>query len=189
MSHQEKLQQLVRLRSLLQELDYIEQKISNNSNNTDEPHEPSVSSAQPVKKLKSVGSISSFQKKQKFADACKQSLQSLNKTVQISDHKQLCNVIDLCITSKNQQKFWTSVQTIIPEKSATQLKEYYQKSFSKVKYDAKISGEDKNTLKQLSILMKDSKPAEVVSHFLKQYNNCNKYLKRTLVMFVVYIRK
>ncbi|CAL6049084.1 Hypothetical_protein [Hexamita inflata] len=186
MNHQEILQQLVRLRSLLQELDYIEQKISNNSNNTDEP---SVSSAQPVYKLKSVGSISSFQKKQMFANACMWSLQSLNKTVQINDHKQLCNVIDKYVTSKNQHSFWINVQTMIPEKSATQLREYYQKSFSKVKYEAKISEEDKNTLKQLSILMKGSKPAEVVSHFLKQCNNCNKYLKRTLVMFVVYIRK
>ncbi|CAL6081733.1 Hypothetical_protein [Hexamita inflata] len=185
MNHQEILQQLVRLRSLLQELDYIEQKISNNSNNTDEP---SVSSAQPVYKLKSVGSISSFQKKQMFANACMWSLQLLNKTVQISDHKQLCNVIDQYVTSKNQHSFWINVQTMIPEKSATQLREYYQKSFSRIKYEQTISFEDKVILKQLSSQMKESKPSQVVNYYIKQYPE-NMYFKRMLIMFIFNCRK
>ncbi|CAL5993559.1 Hypothetical_protein [Hexamita inflata] len=185
MNHFDKLQKLKRLQSLLQELSILESKMI--SINLAEESFANITNQNSVQKQKSPIKISSALKKEKFADACKMVLQQFQTMLQIEDNIQLCQQIENI--SLNQRQFWTSVQRLIPEKSATQLKEYYQKSFSKVKYEAKISEEDKNTLKQLSIQMKDSKPAEVVSHFLKQCNNCNKYLKRTLVMFVVYIRR
>ncbi|CAL5993585.1 Hypothetical_protein [Hexamita inflata] len=183
MNYQEKLQQLMRLQTLLQELSILESQITNGINTSEEPTISLINSIQKRKTQKS-----SSQKIDMFADACKQSLQLLNKTVQISDHKQLCNVIDLCITSKNQQKFWTSVQSMIPEKSVTQLREYYQKSFSRIKYEQTISFEDKVILKQLSSQMIESKPSQVVNYFTKQYPK-NMYFKRMLVMFIFNCRK
>ncbi|CAL6049082.1 Hypothetical_protein [Hexamita inflata] len=183
MNYQEKLQQLMRLQTLLQELSILELQITNEINTSEEPTIRLMNSV-----LKSKTQKSSSQKIDMFADACTRSLQLLNKTVQISDHKQLCNVIDQYVTRKNQQKFWTSVQSMIPEKSATQLREYYQKSFSRIKYEQTISFEDKVILKQLSSQMKESKPSQVVNYYIKQYPE-NMYFKRMLVMFIFNCRK
>ncbi|CAL6049120.1 Hypothetical_protein [Hexamita inflata] len=187
MNHFEMLQKLKRLQSLLQELSVLESKMVS-INSAEESFANTTNQNSVLQDFKSPAQISSTAlKQQKFVDACKMVFLQFQPMIQIEDNMQLCSQIDNI--SLNQRQFWTSVHKLIPEKSATQLKEYYQKCFSKVKYEAKISEEDKNTLKQLSIQMKDNKPAEVVSHFLKLSNNCNKYFKRTLVMFVVYMRR
>ncbi|CAL6074836.1 Hypothetical_protein [Hexamita inflata] len=181
MNHNERLQKLKRLQNLLQELNVLESRVL--FANPEEESSVCLTSQNTVQH-----SQSSFAKKEIFANACKKSLSLFYPQIHIGDNQQLCAMIDCITVSHNKQSFWTNVQSWIPQKSVTQVKEYYQKCFSRVKYEYKICEEDKNMLKQLSVLMKDSKPADVVNCFMERYKE-KSYFKRTLVMYIVYLRK
>ncbi|CAL6074788.1 Hypothetical_protein [Hexamita inflata] len=188
MNHNEQLQKLRRLQNLLQELDVLESQIQNDINSVDDSSICLSSRNICAQQSKLVQTESIVQKKEMFANACQKSLSLFNLSVYVGDHKQLCNAIDSIMSSDKKRAFWKNVQSMIPQKSVTQVKEYYQKCFSRVKYEQKICEEDKNILKQLSILMKESKPAEVANCFMDCYKEKN-YFKRTLVMFIMYLRK
>ncbi|CAL6089232.1 Hypothetical_protein [Hexamita inflata] len=179
MIHNEQLQKLKRLQNLLQELNYLESQVLNK--NLEEESSIYLTSQNTVQHSQS-------QKQEMFANACKKSLSIFYPQIKIGDKQQLCAMVDGITISKNKRAFWTSVQSMIPQKSVTQVKEYYQKCFSRIKYEQNISEEDKNMLRQLSVLMKESKPAEVANSFIQRYTEKN-YFKRTLVMFIVYLRK
>ncbi|CAL6078109.1 Hypothetical_protein [Hexamita inflata] len=185
MNHQEQLQKLRRLQNLLQELDDLESQILNDINSEDNSStNRNTEQESNADKLESSTTL----KKEMFVNACQKSLSLFNPQVYVEDHKQLCYAIDSIMSSDKNRAFWKNVQQMIPQKSVTQVKEYYQKCFSRAKYELKISEEDKNILRQLSVLMKDSKPAEVVNCFMDCYKEKN-YFKRTLVMFIMYLRK
>ncbi|CAL5993567.1 Hypothetical_protein [Hexamita inflata] len=137
---------------------------------------------------KSVPKLSSTQKNARFAEACREALKHFHPSAIVEDHKQLCAQVDTYLETYSSKTFWSHVQTTIPEKTTTQLKEYFQKCFSKVKYEESISEEDKAVLKELSSQMKDCRPAQVTDHFIK-CRQSNPYFKRTIIMFVISLRK
>ncbi|CAL6049062.1 Hypothetical_protein [Hexamita inflata] len=189
MNHQEKLQKLIGLQNLLQELNALESETQKTKNNIEE----SIISSQSQIICnnvcqKAVNKMSTAQKKERFSDACKIALKQFIPIVQAEDSKDLCIQIDQYLLTHEQRTFWAKVQSMIPEKTITQVKEYYQKCFQRSKYNETISEEDKIALKELSDQMKDFKPAQVADHFLASQKN-QKYFKRTLVMFIVYFRK
>ncbi|CAL6110143.1 Hypothetical_protein [Hexamita inflata] len=184
MNHNEQLQKLRRLQNLLQELDILESQILNDMNSEDN----SICLSSRNQQSKPAKTDSTAQKKEIFVNACQKSLSLFNPQVYVEDHKQLCYAIDSIMSSDKNRAFWKNVQSMIPQKSVTQVKEYYQKCFSRVKYEQRISEQDKNILKQLSVLMKDSKPAEVANRFIECYTEKN-YFKRTLVMYISYLRR
>ncbi|CAL5993555.1 Hypothetical_protein [Hexamita inflata] len=185
MNHNEKLLKLVRLQDLLQELNVLEDQIkeTNHINNFLSFHNFTNHQC-----CKYVPKLSSAQKKARFAEACREALKHFHPSAIVEDHKQLCAQVDMYLETNSSKTFWSHVQTTIPEKTTTQLKEYFQKCFSKVKFEESISEEDKAVLKDLSSQMKDRRPAQVTDHFIK-CRQSNPYFKRTIIMFVVSLRK
>ncbi|CAL5991744.1 Hypothetical_protein [Hexamita inflata] len=101
--------------------------------------------------------------------------------------KQLC----LCLTSnfsiQNQKLFWARMHEEIAYKTCYQLKQYFQKSFSKCKFE-KISDNDKQRIVDITHAMPQRKPFEIVDAFFAE-NSQKAYFRREVLMMVQYIQK
>ncbi|CAL6058061.1 Secretoglobin [Hexamita inflata] len=126
---------------------------------------------------------------QLFRDSVKQILfDSYNKKAFEMNDKELCEVLNEYIKKFYCGQLWTTLQKMIPVKTITQLKEYYQKSFQKCLYSDSISLEDKVILRELISQMPLNKPCEVADRFLEVCNVKN-YFKRNIIMYIVNIKK
>ncbi|CAL6061711.1 Hypothetical_protein [Hexamita inflata] len=113
--------------------------------------------------------------------------QSAISALQESDrltNKELCEKIDEYISNSRRAVFWKKLQILIPSKSHSQLRDYYNKSFSKCMYKEYISYEDKLALRDVLARMPNAKPATVVDAFI-EITGSDQYFKRNLVMYVV----
>ncbi|CAL6019345.1 Hypothetical_protein [Hexamita inflata] len=99
-------------------------------------------------------------------------------------NKELCEKIDDYIANSRRAVFWKKLQILIPSKSHSQLRDYYNKSFSKCMYKEYISYEDKLALRDVLARMPNAKPAAVVDAFI-EITGSDQYFKRNLVMYVV----
>ncbi|CAL5996309.1 Hypothetical_protein [Hexamita inflata] len=125
--------------------------------------------------------LKTSQFKSRFATALKSTLSDLNQQVNQMNNQQLCAELLNHFKVQNQNKFWVKLHQIINDKTPTQLKEYFQKSFLKCMYE-QLSKEDEIILRNLERKMKDKKPAEVAEVFM---GTQQKYFKRSIIMFIV----
>ncbi|CAL6048892.1 Hypothetical_protein [Hexamita inflata] len=112
----------------------------------------------------------------------------LNHQGEAPANVQVCELLQAHFKIHDQKLFWTQMHGIMPSKSATQLREYYQKSFAKCMFADIISVEDKVALRKLIEQMPDSKPSEVANAFLLGVGP-EKYFKRNVVMYVTNLKK
>ncbi|CAL5991346.1 Hypothetical_protein [Hexamita inflata] len=114
-----------------------------------------------------------------FAQSAVSVLQSHNVS-----NQELCEKIDQYIANNKRAVFWKKLELLIPSKSHIQLRDYYNKSFSKCMYKEYITHEDKLILRGIMTQMPEAKPAAVVDRFIETTGS-NQYFKRNLVMYVV----
>ncbi|CAL6094117.1 SANT/Myb_domain [Hexamita inflata] len=117
-----------------------------------------------------------------FEAALKSALVDVNINAPSMSSKELCQELAAHFKTYDQGRFWSKVHQIIPEKTPTQLKEYFQKSFQQCLHQ-QISAVDEAVLRNLERRMKDHKPAEVADVFMEMTNQ--KYFKRSAVVFIV----
>ncbi|CAL6102704.1 Hypothetical_protein [Hexamita inflata] len=129
-------------------------------------------------------SLSQF--KHKFSQTLKKYLNDFSQTYAMTD-KQLC----LCLTSyfsvHNQNIFWEHVHSEIPNKTSQQLKQYFQKSFSKCKFEI-INNSIKLKIKEMTRAMPQSKPSKIVDLFFAEIEN-KVYFRREVLMLVQYFQR
>ncbi|CAL6010341.1 Hypothetical_protein [Hexamita inflata] len=107
----------------------------------------------------------------------------------LSEHADISNQ-DLCyeyLENSQRTVFWKQLEQLIPFKSRFQLRDYYNKSFTKCKYQKYISYEDKLTLRDIHAQMPDAKPAVVVDKFI-EITGSDQYFKRNLIMYIFNIQ-
>ncbi|CAL6007174.1 Hypothetical_protein [Hexamita inflata] len=101
--------------------------------------------------------------------------------------KQLCQYLTQYFTAHNQKIFWERVNTAIPYKTSLQLKQYFQKSFTKCIYED-INNCVKYSIKELTLAMPQSKPSEIVDIFFTNNENIV-YFRREVLMLVQYFQR
>ncbi|CAL6113551.1 Hypothetical_protein [Hexamita inflata] len=126
--------------------------------------------------------LSQLQFNYQFEAALKSALVDVNRNALSMSSQKLCQELTAHFKTYDQNPFWSKVHQIIPEKTPTQLKEYFQKSFQQCLYQ-QISAVDEAVLRSLERRMKDHKPAEVADVFMEMTNQ--KYFKRSVVVFIV----
>ncbi|CAL5978102.1 Hypothetical_protein [Hexamita inflata] len=99
------------------------------------------------------------------------------------DSAQLCILLNEYLLNNNQTQFWKEVQELVQEKSAQQLRDYYQKSFQRVMYEGALSVHDKIILCKLIDEM-NVKPAQIADKFMEVVGK-DKYFKRNIIMYIV----
>ncbi|CAL6096364.1 Hypothetical_protein [Hexamita inflata] len=99
------------------------------------------------------------------------------------DSAQLCILLNEYLLNNNQTQFWKEVQEQVQEKSAQQLRDYYQKSFQRVMYEGALSVHDKIILCKLIDEM-NAKPAQIADKFMEMVGK-DKYFKRNIIMYIV----
>ncbi|CAL6037670.1 Hypothetical_protein [Hexamita inflata] len=99
------------------------------------------------------------------------------------DSAQLCILLNEYLLNNNQTQFWKEVQELVQDKSAQQLRDYYQKSFQRVMYEGALSVHDKIILCKLIDEM-NVKPAQIADKFMEMVGK-DKYFKRNIVMYIV----
>ncbi|CAL6071239.1 Hypothetical_protein [Hexamita inflata] len=126
--------------------------------------------------------LKTSQFKSHFTSALKSTLSDLIQQVNQMNDQQLCAELLNHFKVQNQNKFWVKLHQIINDKTPTQLKEYFQKSFLKCMFE-QLSKEDETVLRNLERKMKDKKPAEIAEIFMGMTQQ--KYFKRSIIMFIV----
>ncbi|CAL6058056.1 Hypothetical_protein [Hexamita inflata] len=97
-------------------------------------------------------------------------------------NKVLCEKINTHI--KQQPQFWVNLSQLISHKTHVQLRDYYNKSFSKFMYQVFISVEHKLILRDMYQQTPNDKPSKIVERFIESTGN-TQYFKRNLVMYLV----
>ncbi|CAL5979891.1 Hypothetical_protein [Hexamita inflata] len=97
--------------------------------------------------------------------------------------RQLCVVVNEHFQNKSSSDFWKDMRKLITQKTETQLREYYQKSFLRHMYEESISVQDKIILCDLMSQMADAKPSKIAEEFVNIVGS--KYFYRNVVMYVV----
>ncbi|CAL5993487.1 Hypothetical_protein [Hexamita inflata] len=100
--------------------------------------------------------------------------------------KQLCSHLETFLQNNKQRLFWERAQTEIPYKTSFQLKQYFQKSFSRCKFKG-INRADKQRIKEITHVMRECKPAEIADAFIA--NSENMYFRREVLMLVQYFKR
>ncbi|CAL6102826.1 Hypothetical_protein [Hexamita inflata] len=125
--------------------------------------------------------------KQDFSLTLRKLIIDYDQTAGQMTDKQLC----LCLTSyfsiQSQKLFWARMHEEIAYKTCYQLKQYFQKSFSKCKFE-KISDNDKQRIVDITYAMPQRKPFEIVDAFFAE-NSKKAYFRREVLMMVQYIQK
>ncbi|CAL6012281.1 Hypothetical_protein [Hexamita inflata] len=119
-----------------------------------------------------------------FSEKLFQVLQSRNQQAVFSDDRDICMQVNNHIGNFGQKNFWHNLQTLIPHKTVKQLREYYQKSFTRVLYDSQIDVEDKEFLRQMIDKQMETSPTVIANQFLEVCCNKN-YFKRNIVMYII----
>ncbi|CAL6025562.1 Hypothetical_protein [Hexamita inflata] len=115
-------------------------------------------------------------------------LHSVDSSAVFTNDRELCIQVNAYFTSFGQKNFWQRLQTLIPQKSIKQLREYYQKSFMRVLYDNQIDVQDKELLREMIANQKTVSPTDIAIQFLDVCQNKN-YFQRNIVMYVINMRK
>ncbi|CAL5991825.1 SANT/Myb_domain [Hexamita inflata] len=121
---------------------------------------------------------------QLFTEKLIQVLRYYNTKAEFSDNNDVCIKVNLHIAIYGQKQFWKHLQTHIPQKTAKQLREYYQKSFQRILYENHISAQDKQILCEMIKSQQNATPTDIANQFLNICNNQN-YFKRSIVMYVI----
>ncbi|CAL6071251.1 Hypothetical_protein [Hexamita inflata] len=148
----------------------------------------SVSKLQKTKQTQNArkSKLDLMQFNSRFEMALKSALLDLNKNANIMNSQEVCKELSAHFKVYNQTPFWNKIHSFIPEKTPIQLKEYFQKSFSKCLYE-QINAEDESILKNLEQKMKDKKPAEIADVFMEITRQ--KYFKRSIIIQIVNSRQ
>ncbi|CAL5991999.1 Hypothetical_protein [Hexamita inflata] len=125
---------------------------------------------------------------QLFSEKLYQVLQSGDKSASVTNNRDLCLKVNQHLINYGQKFFWQRLQTLIPQKTVKQLREYYQKSFQRVLYNDQIDAHDKKLLRELIDNQNDASPTEIANQFLEVCPNRN-YFKRSIVMYVINIKR
>ncbi|CAL5991172.1 Hypothetical_protein [Hexamita inflata] len=123
-----------------------------------------------------------------FSEKLFQVLQSSDKSAQVTDDRDLCLKVNQHLINHRQKFFWHHLQTLIPHKTVKQLREYYQKSFTRVLYDSQIDVQDKEFLHQMIDKQMETSPTAIANQFLEVCCNKN-YFKRNIVMYIINLRR
>ncbi|CAL6049134.1 Hypothetical_protein [Hexamita inflata] len=113
----------------------------------------------------------------------------LRKLLQIQGemtNKQLCSQLKTFLSNNKQRLFWEYAQIEIPYKTSFQLKQYFQKSFLRCKFDG-INNADKQRIKEITHAMRERKPAEIADAFIAKSQNM--YFRREVLMLVQYFKR
>ncbi|CAL5991178.1 Hypothetical_protein [Hexamita inflata] len=123
-----------------------------------------------------------------FSEKLIQVLQSSDKSAQVTDDRDLCLKVNQHLINHRQKIFWSNLQILIPSKTMRQLREYYQKSFTRVLFDNQIDVQDKELLREMIESQREASPADIVNQFMKTCQNKN-YFKRNIVMYVINMKR
>ncbi|CAL6107211.1 Hypothetical_protein [Hexamita inflata] len=123
-----------------------------------------------------------------YAEKLFQVLQSSCTCASVTDDRDLCLKVNQYLINHRQKIFWSNLQILIPSKTMRQLREYYQKSFTRVLYDNQIDVQDKELLRQMIESQREASPADIVNQFMKTCQNKN-YFKRNIVMYVINMKR
>ncbi|CAL5991740.1 Hypothetical_protein [Hexamita inflata] len=125
--------------------------------------------------------------KNEFQQSLRTILYKYDQTVNLMTEKQLCLCLATYFSVHSQSQFWERVHNAIPYKTVLQLKQYFQKSFSKCKFE-EISENDKCRLMQMTRQMPLSKPSDIVDAFFTEIGN-DAYFRREVLMLVQYFQR
>ncbi|CAL5993467.1 Hypothetical_protein [Hexamita inflata] len=114
-------------------------------------------------------------------------LQEYDQTANIMTDKQLCLCLATYFSVHSPNQFWERVHNAIPYKTVLQLKQYFQKSFSKCKFE-EISDNDKCRIMEITLQMPQSKPSDIVDAFFIEIGN-DAYFRREVLMLVQYFQR
>ncbi|CAL6054437.1 Hypothetical_protein [Hexamita inflata] len=130
-------------------------------------------------------SANSLQVQNEFVAALIQALSNKGFTVpQSTNNRRLCEMVNEHLKDNFPLDFWTTMRNIIPQKTEIQLREYYQKSFSRHMFEESISVQDKIILCDLMNEMPNEKPSKIAAEFVKMVGT-GKYFYRNIVMYIV----
>ncbi|CAL6054439.1 Hypothetical_protein [Hexamita inflata] len=130
-------------------------------------------------------SLNALEVQNQFVAALKKVLAELgHDTCSLVNHRQLCIMANEHLKDKRSTEFWREIRKLIPQKTETQLREYYQKSFLRHMFEESISVQDKIILCDLMNEMPNEKPSKIADAFVKKVGT-GKYFHRNIVMYVV----
>ncbi|CAL5979895.1 Hypothetical_protein [Hexamita inflata] len=129
-------------------------------------------------------SLNALEVQNQFVVALKKVLAEQGHDTYAIVNRQLCIMANEHLKDKRSTEFWKEIRKLIPQKTETQLREYYQKSFLRHMYEESISVQDKIVLCDLINEMADAKPSKIADAFVKKVGT-GKYFHRNIVMYIV----
>ncbi|CAL6040123.1 SANT/Myb_domain [Hexamita inflata] len=102
--------------------------------------------------------------------------------------QQLCQAINEHTKEMNKTKFWREMVNRMPHKTSKQVQDYYAHTYQKALFQKQLSMEDKVTLRNLSALHPEWKPAAVVDAFLETVDGKD-YFKHNIMMYIINLRR
>ncbi|CAL5987159.1 Hypothetical_protein [Hexamita inflata] len=130
--------------------------------------------------------VSFSQFKLEFSQILRKIIMEHTKSNNITD-KQVCEYLATYFSVHNQSQFWEHVHTKIPYKTSLQLKQYFQKSFSKCLFES-INNGSRQIIMEMTQAMQQSKPSEIVDKFFAKMEN-KAYFRREVLMLVKYFQR
>ncbi|CAL5971355.1 Hypothetical_protein [Hexamita inflata] len=127
-----------------------------------------------------------------FQSLFKQSIQEVLKDYGLGssskNSQELCKQVNLCLELINKQIFWNQLQQMIPEKTGKQLREYYQKTFSRVMYEDLTDEDDRQLLIRIYQNDPNKRAALIANEFMQVCKHKN-YFKRSITMTIINLKR